>query len=570
MGRMSDRALILWAPTASCLLLLVLLPADPLLAQAPPLPDPSPSTDVQVPPGVESTPAPASDTAALERRVQELEAMVRASVGRQMQLEETIRAMNGGTVIPAPVVPGASTGGGSITVPYPANTAIMPLSSAAVPTPNMPARENELMRGGTAGLSATAPASSSTDMPPPALKLPLGGTFGNGFEFKTEDDEYVLQFHNLTQFDGRFYLEGTQQPVRDTFVIPREWFIFNGRLTKPWEYYIAFAEGIDTLNLLDAYLNIHYDDRLQIRFGRYKTPFTYEFYALPVQGLITPERSLFFNNFAVNRDLGIMTWGQLAEKRIDYAVGVFNGTRNDYVDTNDEKDVMAFLNFKPWTNTDGPLKGLNFGGSVDAGMQNNPTLPQTLRTLTPTAGNSAVGTAFLSFFDTVRETGYRNFWSTHLAYYGGPLSVIAEYESGYQYYAFTNRQQTRLKTPVQSFYVQAGYFLTGETVSSRGMTRPNRPFDVRKGQRGPGAFELVGRYNFMNIGRDIFNARLANPNDWTNQVWLTDLGLNWYPNQFIKFFLGWEHAEFGDPVLFAPNRHQLTSDLFWLRTQIYF
>jgi hypothetical protein len=32
----------------------------------------------------------------------------------------------------------------------------------------------------------------------------------------------------------------------------------------------------------------------------------------------------------------------------------------------------------------------------------------------------------------------------------------------------------------------------------------------------------------------------------------------------------WQHAGFGDPVLFAPGRMQATSDQFWLRFQVYF
>jgi phosphate-selective porin OprO/OprP len=142
-------------------------------------------------------------------------------------------------------------------------------------------------------------------------------SFGPGFQIQSEDEEYRFQFHDLTQFDGRFFIERPQVSVQDTFVIPRQWFIFSGRLTKPFEYYVSSAEGFDTLNILDVFLNVHYDDRLQFKIGRYKTPFTYEFYSLPINGLISPERSLFFNNFGVNRDLGIMAWGNLFEDHFE-------------------------------------------------------------------------------------------------------------------------------------------------------------------------------------------------------------------------------------------------------------
>src|SRR5207248_1511768 len=125
------------------------------------------------------------------------------------------------------------------------------------------------------------------DMPAPAVSLPLKGKFGNGFQLSTEDDEYQFQFRSLFQFDYRGYEQGGQNPVHDTFAIPRNWLVFGGRLTKPFEYSLVTNVGFQNLNLFDAFLNIHYDDRLQVKIGRYKTPFTYEFYSLSVNGLIT-------------------------------------------------------------------------------------------------------------------------------------------------------------------------------------------------------------------------------------------------------------------------------------------
>ena len=153
-------------------------------------------------------------------------------------------------------------------------------------------------------------------MPGVSTNLPIYGIFGPGFQLQTKDEEFQLQIHDLTQIDGRFYTQGKQVPVTSTFLIPRQWVIFSGRLTKPFEYYVSIAEGIDNLNILDVFLNVNFDPRLQFKIGRYKTPFTYEFYGLPINGFITPERSLFFNNFGFNRDIGLMAWGQTVRHSI--------------------------------------------------------------------------------------------------------------------------------------------------------------------------------------------------------------------------------------------------------------
>jgi len=46
--------------------------------------------------------------------------------------------------------------------------------------------------------------------------------------------------------------------------------------------------------------------------------------------------------------------------------------------------------------------------------------------------------------------------------------------------------------------------------------------------------------------------------------------VNSYWTQFVKVYLGWRHTAFGNPVLFATGRMQLTSDPFWLRFQVNF
>src|SRR5439155_19387784 len=140
----------------------------------------------------------------------------------------------------------------------------------------------------------------------------------------------------------------TPASVHDTFAFPRQWWMFSGRVTKPFGYFVSIANGFDTLTLLDVWLDIDYDPRLQFRIGRYKTPFTYEFFVEPIQALTVPERSVFFNNFGLNRDLGIMAFGRVAQNTVDYAVGIYNGTRNGFLDQDNEKDIAAFGNWKPF------------------------------------------------------------------------------------------------------------------------------------------------------------------------------------------------------------------------------
>ncbi len=408
------------------------------------------------------------------------------------------------------------------------------------------------------------------DMPYVAPNTPGQARFGPGFQIRSPDDEFDIQFHNLTELDGRFYGIHNQTPVVNTFDIARQWFVFNGHLTRPYEYYVSFNNAFDTFSALDVFLNVNYDKRIQFRFGRYKSPFCYEFYAQPTEALASGEWSVFFNNFGMNRDVGAMLWGESVADRIDYAAGIFNGTPNAQFDLSNPKSVIAFLNFAPFRPAkDSPLENFNVGGSLVAGDQDHAPVPQELRTIVPTSGSNVIGVPFLTFNNNVVASGPRNLWSLHSAYFYRSLMILGEWQGGFEDYALANAT-TRVRVPVEGGYVQASYFLTGERLASRGRVKPLRSFDLRPGRFGLGAWEVVFRYADLNLGRQVFTAGLADPNNWTNSLFITDLGVNWYWNAYLHVLFDWQHAGFGSPVLYRPGGFARTSDLFMLRFEIWF
>ena len=67
-----------------------------------------------------------------------------------------------------------------------------------------------------------------------------------------------------------------------------------------------------------------------------------------------------------------------------------------------------------------------------------------------------------------------------------------------------------------------------------------------------------------------FAGGFADPGVWSNSAVTTEVGLNWYWNEYLKFYLFWLHANFGNPVQFHPGEFKQTADMFWLRAQLYF
>ena len=191
-----------------------------------------------------------------------------------------------------------------------------------------------------------------------------------------------------------------------------------------------------------------------------------------------------------------------------------------------------------------------------------------MRTVVPISGNNILGIPFLTFNSNTKEVGWQTFWDLHTAWFYKQLAVIAEWQSGFQDYQLGSSSLARTKLPVQSFYVQTGYLLTGETRSSVGIVKPNNPFSLKTG--GLGAWELTARYQYMDIGSQVFTSGLADSNTSANRMYITDLGFNWHLTQYVKFYFEWEHAVFNQPISYAPGKSQLTTDMFLARFQLYF
>lgn len=402
---------------------------------------------------------------------------------------------------------------------------------------------------------------------------------GDGFKFVTEDGEFSFGVRGMVQVDGKVYSQPVPGGVAsDGFYNPRSRFYLEGNLSKPIQYEFSFQQTYDSVNLLDAYLNFNYDPAFQVRIGRYKTPFTYEWYRIHIWDLLAPERSLFATNYEGQRRFGAMVWGTAAENRIEYAVGSFNTQRNGYQPFNNLQDVMAFVNLKPFYHQEkgAPLRDLQFGGSVNAGYENQPVAPAALRTnnaptAAPFSESGAVNFAslpFLAFNQGVIEHGSRSLWEMHTAWYYGGLTLLGAWEGGSESYSTAAGSPSRI--PLNGWFAQAGYLITGETIRDRTLIDPIQPFDLRPGRLGFGAFEPTARYSELTVDRRVFTEGLANPELWTNEARLVDVGLNWYLNKFVKVYFDWEHAMFANPVTTGKGGSTQSNDLFWVRTQLYF
>ncbi len=406
--------------------------------------------------------------------------------------------------------------------------------------------------------------------------LSLQPTFGSGFQFQTADESMRLQIHYESQIEGRVWGEQNQIPVNSGFFLPRQRIFFSGSITKSVEYELAINRGLNNINLLNAYLNFHFDDRFQIRAGRFFTPFNYDQYAVSNYWLLTPERSLFTTNLSLNRQIGTMAWGYLADKRIDYAAGVFNGSRNSFESVHNGVDVVGYVNVRPFQESEilSFARFLNVGSSVAFGRQDQPPVPATFRVGggSPDANIPGIATVpFLILNPGVVERGDRLLGSVHAAYFFNSLSLIGEWQYGYGGYG-TSSDRASERVPFAGYYVSGGYFLTGEHVERRTRVKPIQSLipTHKDEDRGLGAWEVAGRVSRLSLGEEVFSDGFADANIWANSATTTELGMNWYWNEYLKWYMFWLHADFNKPVQYRPGEMQTNADMLWMRCQLYF
>ena len=427
----------------------------------------------------------------------------------------------------------------------------------------------------------------------------------DGLEFSSPDGEFKLVFHDLTQAEFRGFSPANQEPVHDSFFVPRQRWYFSGQVSRDAEFYTSINRGYGSLDLLDAFITLNFletfrrnqtsagigaqgtggrttvdrgngpNRKLRVRVGRMKTPYLYEYFEIAEGDLIAPERSLYAGNLALNRQIGAMALGEVLDDRVNYAVGVFNGPRRSFQDSNDSKDTFGYLNVRPFLIAESlpGLKYLNLGGSVNGGWENNVAQPNVFRTANDQTPGSAAGNlspTFFQFNNNVSERGQREQYSGHAVLYKGSLGLLAEYGGGFQDYAIGTKGRP-VHVPFDGYTVQAFYFLTGEKLTRRvNVVKPLHDFGYRDGRLHPGAVEVHARYSELNLGRQVFADGLADPSLWSNRASAVDLGLNWYFNYYTKIYLDWQHAMFAQPVVIRPGGYSGRDDLFWLRFQLYF
>jgi phosphate-selective porin OprO/OprP len=332
--------------------------------------------------------------------------------------------------------------------------------------------------------------------------------------------------------------------------------IFYGTVFKYVDYFFRPDFGLGTVVLYEAYVELKYFSHFKVRAGKFKPPVGLE--RLQSDDDTSLVERGFPTLLAPSRDIGFQISGDLANRRMTYAVGVFNGVPDNSLSdasVSDHRDYAARLFLSPWQPDKNVLSGLGFGMGSSFGSVDGQALPSY-----KTFGQNA----FLPFASGVAEAGHRTRLAPQAYYYLGPAGLNTEYtlaEEGLQ------KGAVRRDIAFRAWQVTASYVLTGEK-KSFGSPTPKRNFDPHN--HGWGAVELAARVGEFSAEQGLYNYGFATTTTAPRLAHEVAGGVNWYLNELLRISCDYGHTTFENGATLAAGSNRPTEDALIFRFQIDF
>ena len=363
----------------------------------------------------------------------------------------------------------------------------------------------------------------------------------DGFSVQSPDKSFKLKIGGYTQAGANFFTDNKKDfSTTDSFLVRTARLTISGTVYNDYDFYLSPEFAGSSVNLPDAYADVHYWPELKLRAGKFKAPFGLE----RLQSTPNTEFAELGlpSNLGPNRDFGAQLFGDLWGGAVSYAVGAFNGVEDLGAatsasgDANNEKDLAARIFVTPFKYTDWAfLQGLQGGFATTYGHREdvNSALP-----VYKSPGQVNV----FSYGSTVSADGPHVRFSPQLYYSWNSLGILGEYiSSDEELVRKSGTDLVRGNFKNTAWQIEGTYLLTGEDATYTGVT-PRHPFSLSDGTWG--AFELVSRYGELKLDNDIFVRGFANPNQSISGERALAFGLNWYLNKNFKFVLDYERTKF--------------------------
>ena len=179
---------------------------------------------------------------------------------------------------------------------------------------------------------------------------------------KPAGKEPTLTFGGLLQVQADFGDRGDARFTdgNDRFYLRRARLNATGRFLEEFDFRLELDLAGSLANttglraqMTDGYINWNRFTAANVKAGQFKTPFGFEqLYGDP--RLLTIERSMVNDRLTLSRQIGAQVGGDLADKRVSYAIGAFNGNSvNNNFNDNGKFTWVGRLSGIPWQHGSG-------------------------------------------------------------------------------------------------------------------------------------------------------------------------------------------------------------------------
>lgn len=308
----------------------------------------------------------------------------------------------------------------------------------------------------------------------------------------------------------------------------------------------------------DVYANWQSFRQIEVRAGRFKVPFGYE-ELTSVTEIDFAARALASSVIPPARDKGVMVHGRFLRRGLTYEFGVFNGD-GDAGNLREEQFVVTGppdtlgpsfalrVTGTPFRPVASIFERLRVGVAVGA-----VDVPEGLNSL---RGSTVFGTS--EFFAPVYVKGRRTRMGVELSYMPGPLGLTAEWMQAREQRQNQGLGDVDLSDVLTTgWYAAATWLVTGE--DKQGFNGPRRPLF----RGGIGAIQVGARYEELRFeSADRSGPAFRNPRAehiLPNSDAVSTLGVNWYPNRWVRLVFNAVREEFDD----AARTPAPGTSVFW-------
>ncbi|MBK1727281.1 OprO/OprP family phosphate-selective porin [Halorhodospira neutriphila] len=360
---------------------------------------------------------------------------------------------------------------------------------------------------------------------------------------------YVSEFGGRIMYDQTFAIDSDDSlkdglgvdDLEEGAELRRARFFAEGAVA-PWLAYklqIDFGDG--DVSTKDAYIKAHGLGGLpSVKVGHFKEPISLEEQTSSKYISLMSRTMLTDGVISQGRNHGLMLTDHYGDDQVNVALGVFDTGQNG-------KSAITGRITAPVVYSNGGRQVVHLGASLS--QRNVDTFelglePEVHKTddfvATRDVSDSETGVEIL--VDDTQVSG------VELGAVLGP----AHFQSEYGQLSLSTADGT--DPSVDTYYVQGGFFLTGESRpydkadGGFGRVKPNRPFTGANS--GSGAWELVARYSVLDAEEMAGVSAIDGDGNSTSvaaagvaETNVTTFGLNWYPVAHAKWMLNYVNAD---------------------------